>query len=170
MSAENQNHSDPQDYARALEVMRDVSEQTVKDLGQETVAAAENITHQTGELEPKRTVIDAETITRIYGSMLPSHIVDEAGKFTAYDVEVTRTGEDLPADEREAADGWASDEAEHILMQDFDKRLALGIKHSKEAAHQYELSKAMTAEERNKIIERHDREKKGGDDQPPKEQ
>jgi hypothetical protein len=169
MSAENQNNYDPQDYARALEVIRGASEQVVEELGQEAIAAAEGITYQTGVLEPKRTVIDAETITRVYGSMLPRHIVNEAGRFTAYDTEVTRTGEDLPADERDTVDGWASDEAEHILMQDADRRLLAGYKNTKEAAYRYELSKAITAEERGKIIERHKQERKGGDDQPPKE-
>lgn len=113
-----------QDYAHALEVMRDASEVALDEhahqLGRLVVREAEEITNKESlGLTPEAVIKSAETITAIDAhGLTPESVVKEAERFTAYEAEVTAQGEGITEEEREEV---ADFEAEFRDLLDPDR-------------------------------------------------
>lgn len=103
------------DYQRTLEVLRDVSDETVRKLGEEAVREGQAITFQTGIADPRHVINAAEDITYVTGVIDPEDAIDTAEEITAQGAEIAAAGENLPLGEQ-LGETPVTDAAEAILL------------------------------------------------------
>lgn len=125
---------DHDDYIAALEVMHEVSEQFVADLGTEVVKEAEKTTFRSSELEPRRVIGSAEALTFYYGVTLSKQLAQDIEELTVYTTEVTETGEALSAEEESQLDESVADEADKVLEREGRRKRMAAIIHINEQA------------------------------------
>lgn len=103
------------DYQHALEVIREVSDETVRKLGEEAVKEGQSITFQTGIADPRHVINAAEDITYVTGVIDPEDALEVAEEITAQGAEIEAAGENLPLGEH-LGETPVTDAAEAILL------------------------------------------------------